>query len=79
MNLLAMFIQAPPISQPKDNIEEEESYVSPYLPQLSSGFLEDVDVSFTTQLDPDKAYFVLDTSTLQQGGEYYVEALTYNI
>jgi hypothetical protein len=79
MNLLAMFMSTNPISQPLESIEEEESYASAFLPQLSSGFLEDVDVSFTTQLDPDKAYFVLDTSTLQQGGDYYVEALTYNI
>lgn len=79
MNLIAMFIPANPTSQPRDSVEEEESYASAYLDQLSSGFLDSVDVDFAAQLDPNKAYYVLNTSTLQQGTTYYVEALCYDI
>jgi hypothetical protein len=75
-----MILNDTPTLQPPGvipSVDEEESYASAFLPTLTSTHISQVDATFTTQLDPDKAYFVVDVDFLTT--QKYFNALIYNI
>ncbi len=79
-NLIAMILNDTPTLQPPGvipSVDEEESYASAFLPTLTSTHISQVDAAFSTQLDPDKAYFVVDVDFLTT--QKYFNALIYNI
>ena len=79
-NLIAMILNDTPTLQPPGvipSVDEEESYASPYLPTLTSPHISQVDTAFSTQLDPNKAYFVVDVDFLTT--QKFFNALIYNI
>ena len=72
-NFIAMILQSQPnFLTPTilPAIEEEESYAG-NLPQLSSTQITQVDAAFSTQLDPDKAYYTVRVLDLSSGKLLY--------
>ncbi len=79
-NLIAMILNDTPTLQPPGvipSVDEEESYASAFLPTLTSPNIEAVDAEFTTQLDPDKAYFIVDVDFLTTNK--FFNALIYDL
>lgn len=79
-NLLAMILNDTPTQEAPGvipSVDEEESYGSAFLPTLTSPHIESVDTTFLTQLDPDKAYFVVDVDFLTTFK--FFNALIYDI
>lgn len=79
-NLLAMILNDIPTEEPPNvipSIDEQESYASAFLPTLTSPNIESVDTTFLTQLDPDKAYFVVNVDFLTNFKQF--NALIYDI
>lgn len=60
------------------DVVEEDPYVG-NLPLLTSVIIEDVDPLFSSQLDPDKAYWVLVVDGFSQAGSWFVETLIYDV
>jgi hypothetical protein len=60
------------------DVIEEEAYVG-NLPLLTSVIIEAVDPLFSSQLDPDKAYWTLVVDGFSQAGDWYVETLIYDV
>jgi hypothetical protein len=82
-NVIAILLTQNPANSLNSSVNnqdviEEEAYLG-NLPLLTSVLIEAVDPLFSSQLDPNKAYWTLVVDGFSQAGDWYVETLIYDV